>query len=61
MNINALASKKNNEQHVFRVKDMVDLEDVFYKMIGRKTRGNSGASCLQAKVADFPLHPRVLF
>lgn len=58
-NINALASKKNNEQHVFRVKDMEDLEDVFYKMIGRKTQGNTGASCLQAKVADVPLHPRV--
>ncbi|XP_041490361.1 complement factor B [Microtus oregoni] len=33
VNINALASKKNNEQHVFRVKDMEDLENVFYKMI----------------------------
>lgn len=35
-NINALASKKDNEQHVFRVKDMENLEDVFYQMIGRK-------------------------
>ncbi|XP_058162513.1 LOW QUALITY PROTEIN: complement factor B [Dasypus novemcinctus] len=32
-NINALASKKDKEQHVFKVKDMEHLEDVFYKMI----------------------------
>ncbi|KAM9666334.1 complement factor B [Trichechus inunguis] len=32
-NINALASKKDKEQHVFRVKDMEHLEDVFYQMI----------------------------
>uniref|UniRef100_A0A2R9CIB5 Complement C2 n=1 Tax=Pan paniscus TaxID=9597 RepID=A0A2R9CIB5_PANPA len=33
VNINALASKKDNEQHVFKVKDMENLEDVFYQMI----------------------------
>lgn len=33
MNINALASKKDNEQHVFKVKDMENLEDVFFQMI----------------------------
>lgn len=54
VNINALASKKDNEQHVFRVKDMENLEDVFYQMIGRKTQGITGASCLQTMVADFP-------
>jgi hypothetical protein len=35
VNINALASKKDNEQHVFKVKDMENLEDVFFQMIGR--------------------------
>uniref|UniRef100_A0A2K6E0I3 Complement C2 n=2 Tax=Macaca TaxID=9539 RepID=A0A2K6E0I3_MACNE len=33
VNINALASKKDNEQHVFKVKDMENLEDVFFQMI----------------------------
>lgn len=33
VNINALASKKDNEHHVFKVKDMEDLENVFYQMI----------------------------
>ncbi|XP_059558358.1 complement factor B [Myotis daubentonii] len=32
-NINALASKKDKEQHVFKVKDMENLENVFYQMI----------------------------
>uniref|UniRef100_A0A8C5P336 Complement factor B n=1 Tax=Jaculus jaculus TaxID=51337 RepID=A0A8C5P336_JACJA len=32
-NINALASKKDREQHVFKVKDMENLEDVFFQMI----------------------------
>lgn len=47
VNINALASKKNNEQHVFKVKDMEDLENVFYKMIGRKAQaqGCGRGSC----------------
>lgn len=40
VNINALASKKDNEQHVFKVKDMENLEDVFFQMIGRQTQGN---------------------
>uniref|UniRef100_A0A5F8GHI0 Complement factor B n=1 Tax=Monodelphis domestica TaxID=13616 RepID=A0A5F8GHI0_MONDO len=31
--INALASKKDGEKHVFKVKDMEDLENVFYMMI----------------------------
>lgn len=35
-NINALASKKDGEQHVFKVKDMENLEDVFFQMLGRK-------------------------
>lgn len=35
-NINALASKKDKEQHVFKVKDMENLEDVFIQMLGRK-------------------------
>lgn len=49
-NINALASKKDNEQHVFKVKDMESLEDVFYQMIGRK---------MQTQVTDSP-HPEAL-
>ncbi|XP_066118082.1 complement factor B [Saccopteryx bilineata] len=32
-NINALASKKDREQHVFKVKDMDNLEDVFKQMV----------------------------
>lgn len=40
VNINALASKKDNEQHVFKVKDMENLEDVFFQMIGRQIQGN---------------------
>ncbi|XP_024413343.2 complement factor B [Desmodus rotundus] len=32
-NINALASKKDKEQHVFKVKDMENLEDVFIQML----------------------------
>ncbi|XP_055984146.1 complement factor B [Sorex fumeus] len=32
-NLNALASKKDNEQHLFRVKDMENLENVFTKML----------------------------
>lgn len=39
-NINALASKKDQEQHVFKVKDMENLENVFYKMIGRQMSGS---------------------
>lgn len=35
-NINALASKKDKERHVFKVKDMENLEDVFFQMLGRK-------------------------
>lgn len=38
-NINALASKKDKEQHVFKVKDMENLEDVFIQMLGRKISG----------------------
>lgn len=38
VNINALASKKDGEQHVFKVRDMEHLEDVFFQMIGRETR-----------------------
>lgn len=45
VNINALASKKNNERHVFKVKDMENLEDVFFQMIGRKTQGCVRGSC----------------
>lgn len=45
VNINALASKKDNEHHVFKVKDMEDLENVFYQMIGRKTQGCTRGSC----------------
>uniref|UniRef100_A0A2K6K6N1 Complement C2 n=1 Tax=Rhinopithecus bieti TaxID=61621 RepID=A0A2K6K6N1_RHIBE len=33
VNINALASKKDSEKHVFKVKDMENLEDVFFQMI----------------------------
>ncbi|XP_029799168.1 complement factor B [Suricata suricatta] len=32
-NINALASKKDKEQHVFKVRDMENLEDVFIQML----------------------------
>ena len=35
-NINALASKKDKEQHVFKLKDIDNLEDVFIQMLGRK-------------------------
>lgn len=31
-----MASKKDNERHVFKVKDMENLEDVFFQMLGRK-------------------------
>ncbi|XP_020953515.1 complement factor B isoform X1 [Sus scrofa] len=32
-NINALASKKDKEQHVFKLKDVDNLEDVFFQML----------------------------
>lgn len=35
-NINALASKKDKEKHVFRLQDLESLEDVFIQMLGRK-------------------------
>lgn len=38
-NINALASKKDKEQHVFKLKDVDNLEDVFFQMLGRKLSG----------------------
>lgn len=35
-NINALASKKDKEKHVFKLQGMENLEDVFVQMLGRK-------------------------
>uniref|UniRef100_A0AC11DS92 Complement factor B n=1 Tax=Ovis aries TaxID=9940 RepID=A0AC11DS92_SHEEP len=35
-NINALASKKDKEQHVFKLQGMENLEDVFVQMLGGK-------------------------
>lgn len=40
-NIEALASKKEGERHSFKVKDMEDLENVFFQMIGRKMQGHA--------------------
>lgn len=51
LNINALASKKDKEQHVFRVKDMENLEDVFIQMLGMKLGGGS------RDLACSPSHP----
>ncbi|MEJ1271052.1 complement factor B [Cricetulus griseus] len=56
-NINALASKKDNEQHVFKVKDMESLEDVFYQMIGRKMQTQrplkGHENCMGAVVSEY--------
>lgn len=52
-NINALASKKDKEQHVFKVKDMEDLEDVFKQMLGRKIPGG------YKEVRKCPRYPKV--
>nr|AAP92654.1 Da1-24 [Rattus norvegicus] len=58
VNINALASKKNNEQHVFKVKDMEDLENVFYKMIDEtKSLGLCGMVWEHQKGGDYYKQP----
>lgn len=55
VNINALASKKDNEQHVFKVKDMENLEDVFFQMIGRQIQGNQERNSPQLPLKSFIL------
>ncbi|XP_004598821.1 complement factor B [Ochotona princeps] len=57
-NINALASKKDNEQHVFRVKDMENLEDVFYQMIDEtKSLGLCGMVWEHREGTDYHKQP----
>ncbi|ERE88811.1 complement factor B isoform X1 [Cricetulus griseus] len=57
-NINALASKKDNEQHVFKVKDMESLEDVFYQMIDEtKSLGLCGMVWEHKKGTDYHKQP----
>ncbi|XP_042638313.1 complement factor B [Orycteropus afer afer] len=57
-NINALASKKDKEQHVFKVKDMDHLEDVFYQMIDEsKSLGLCGMVWEHRKATDFHRQP----
>uniref|UniRef100_A0A8C5ZUY1 Complement factor B n=2 Tax=Marmota marmota marmota TaxID=9994 RepID=A0A8C5ZUY1_MARMA len=58
VNINALASKKDNEQHVFKVKDMENLEDVFYQMIDEtQTLGLCGMVWEHRKGTDYHKQP----
>ncbi|XP_053457342.1 complement factor B [Nycticebus coucang] len=58
MNINALASKKDNEQHVFKVKDMENLEDVFFQMIDEtKSLGLCGMVWEHRKGTDYHKQP----
>ncbi|XP_048204075.1 complement factor B isoform X2 [Perognathus longimembris pacificus] len=58
VNINALASKKENEQHVFRVKDMENLEDVFFQMIDEtKSLGLCGMVWEHRKGTDYHKQP----
>ncbi|CAO2609070.1 Complement factor B [Lemmus lemmus] len=58
VNINALASKKDNEKHVFRVKDMEDLEGVFYQMIDEtKSLGLCGMVWEHKDATDYHKQP----
>ncbi|XP_042794257.1 complement factor B [Panthera leo] len=57
-NINALASKKDKEQHVFKVKDMEDLEDVFKQMLDEtRTLGLCGMVWEHKKGSDYHKQP----
>ncbi|MCQ7614242.1 VWA domain-containing protein, partial [Salmonella enterica] len=62
-NINALASKKDGEQHVFKVKDMEHLEDVFFQMIDEtKSLGLCGMVWEHRKGSDYykqPWHAKI--
>ncbi|XP_037375329.1 complement factor B [Talpa occidentalis] len=57
-NINALASKKDKEQHVFKVKDMENLEDVFIQMLDEtRTLGLCGMVWEHKKGTAFHKQP----
>nr|KAF6276575.1 complement factor B [Myotis myotis] len=57
-NINALASKKDKEQHVFKVKDMDNLENVFYQMIDEsQTLGLCGMVWEHKDATDYHKQP----
>lgn len=57
-NINALASKKDGEQHVFKVKDMENLEDVFFQMLDEtRTLGLCGMVWEHRKGNDYDKQP----
>ncbi|KAF6364219.1 complement factor B [Rhinolophus ferrumequinum] len=57
-NINALASKKDKEQHVFKVKDMENLEDVFFQMLDEtRTLGLCGMVWEHRKGTDYHKQP----
>ncbi|XP_007527448.1 complement factor B [Erinaceus europaeus] len=57
-NINALASKKDKEQHVFRVKDMENLEDVFIQMLDEsRTLGLCGMVWEHKEGTDYHKQP----
>ncbi|XP_027459617.1 complement factor B isoform X2 [Zalophus californianus] len=57
-NINALASKKDGEQHVFKVKDMENLEDVFVQMLDEtRTLGLCGMVWEHKKGTDYHKQP----
>ncbi|XP_008710096.1 complement factor B [Ursus americanus] len=57
-NINALASKKDKEQHVFRVKDMENLEDVFIQMLDEtRTLGLCGMVWEHKRGTDYHKQP----
>ncbi|XP_020829967.1 complement factor B isoform X2 [Phascolarctos cinereus] len=56
--INALASKKDGEKHVFKVKDMEDLERVFSLMIDEsKTLGLCGIAWAHQKSGHYERQP----
>ncbi|XP_003474001.2 complement factor B [Cavia porcellus] len=58
VNINALASKKDGEQHVFKVRDMEHLEDVFFQMIDEsQALGLCGMVWEHRKGTDYHKHP----
>lgn len=63
LNINALASKKDKEQHVFKVKDMENLENVFIQMLDEtRTLGLCGMVWEHKEASDHhkqPWHARI--
>ncbi|KAM7135057.1 complement factor B [Molossus nigricans] len=57
-NINALASKKDKEKHVFKVKDMEDLENVFMHMLDEsRALGLCGMTWEHKKGTDYHKQP----